>query len=85
MLLNPFDKSEFSTAVRARLKNTRELPPMPEVAHDLLRLRNKPNADVLDLVNIVERDPSLASQVMRVAYFLHLITTDSGSNFWENE
>ena len=40
---------------------------MPEVAHDLLRLRNKTDADILDLVNIVEQDPALAMQVMRYA------------------
>ena len=67
MVIKSINKDNFSTAVRARLNDVRELPPMPEVAHDLLRLRNRPDADILDLVKIVERDPALAMQVMRYA------------------
>ena len=67
MLLEHFDKSEFSATISARVSNTQQLPALPEAAQALLRLRNDPNADILDLVNIVARDPSLASQVVRYA------------------
>ncbi|MEW5755091.1 MAG: HDOD domain-containing protein [Pseudomonadota bacterium] len=60
-------KREFATQVRARLQNTTALPPLPELAHDLLRLRNNPHADIDDLASIIKRDPSLAAQVMRQA------------------
>ncbi len=50
--------------IRQRLDETLELPPLPETAHRIIKLRADPNADISDLANIVEVDPSLAAQVV---------------------
>lgn len=50
--------------IKQRLDETLELPPLPETAQRIIRLRADPNADISDLANIVEIDPSLAAQVV---------------------
>jgi len=50
--------------IKQRLDETLELPPMPDTAARIIRLRADPNADINDLANIVELDPSLAAQVV---------------------
>ncbi|MFL0811329.1 MAG: HDOD domain-containing protein [Agarilytica sp.] len=50
--------------IKARLDETLELPPLPETAQRIIKLRADPNADISDLTNIVEIDPSLAAQVV---------------------
>ena len=50
--------------IRQRLDDTLEIPPMPETAQKVLHLRMNPNAEVGDLADIVENDPSLAAQVV---------------------
>ncbi len=50
--------------IRQRLDETLELPPLPETAQRIIRLRADPHADISDLTNIVEIDPSLAAQVV---------------------
>lgn len=53
--------------IRGRIKRLDKLPPMPEMTQKILRLSTNPDADVKELVGIVELDPSLALQVMRYA------------------
>ncbi|TQV82565.1 HDOD domain-containing protein [Exilibacterium tricleocarpae] len=50
--------------IKQRLEDTLELPPLPETAQRIIKLRVDPNADIGDLANIVETDPSLAAQVV---------------------
>ncbi|WP_096085550.1 aminoacyl-tRNA deacylase and HDOD domain-containing protein [Agaribacterium haliotis] len=50
--------------IRQRLDETLELPPLPDTAQRIIKLRADPNADINDLTNIVEIDPSLAAQVV---------------------
>ena len=50
--------------IRQRLDETLELPPLPETAQRIIKLRADPNADISDLTDIVEIDPSLAAQVV---------------------
>lgn len=50
--------------IKQRLDETLELPPLPETAQRIIKLRADPNADISDLANIVEIDPSLAAQVV---------------------
>lgn len=50
--------------IRQRLDETIELPPLPETAQRIIKLRADPDADISDLTNIVEIDPSLAAQVV---------------------
>ena len=53
-----------SLRIRQRLEDTLELPPLPQSAQDIIRLRANPDASSDELANIIERDPSLAAQVV---------------------
>jgi len=57
-------KTFTSKRIKQRLEETLELPPLPETAQRIIKLRVDPNADISDLANIVETDPSLAAQVV---------------------
>lgn len=50
--------------IKQRLEETLELPSLPAIAQKIIKLRVDPNADVSDLCQIIELDPSLASQVV---------------------
>lgn len=50
--------------IQQRLEDTLELPPLPETARRIIHLRVDPEADVEDLAEVVESDPSLAAQVV---------------------
>lgn len=50
--------------VQQRLEDTLELPPLPETAQRIIKLRADPEGDISDLSNIVELDPALAAQVV---------------------
>lgn len=50
--------------VKQRLEETLELPPLSDTASRIIKLRSNPNADISDLAQIVETDPSLAAQVV---------------------
>ncbi|GAA5315221.1 MAG: HDOD domain-containing protein [Candidatus Pelagadaptatus aseana] len=56
---------KFTTLrIKQRLEETLELPPLPDTAQKIIKLRVDPEADISDLANIVEMDPSLAAQVV---------------------
>lgn len=57
-------KNFTTRRIRQRLEDTLELPALPETAEQIIQLRVDPNGDVSDLAQIVERDPSLAAQVV---------------------
>lgn len=57
-------KNFTARRIRQRLEDTLELPALPETAERIIHLRVDPNGDVSDLAQIVERDPSLAAQVV---------------------
>lgn len=50
--------------IRQRLSETLEIPPLSETAQSIIRLRADPDADITKLSRIVEKDPSLAAQVV---------------------
>ncbi len=50
--------------IKQRLEETLELPPLSDTAQKIIKLRVNPNADISDLAQIVETDPSLAAQVV---------------------
>jgi HD-like signal output (HDOD) protein len=50
--------------IKSRIEETFDLPAMPEVAKELMRLRVDPRAEASDLAAIVDKDPSLAAQVI---------------------
>lgn len=59
--------NDTSYYIRERIEQITELPPMPEMATRVLKLRADPAADVDDLVKVIELDPSLVAQVLRYA------------------
>ncbi len=63
------DAAPLTPAVDAkkRLEKLYKLPAMPEMAIQIIKLRNDPNSDAQKLAEIVEIDPSLSAQVMRYA------------------
>lgn len=50
--------------LKQRLQETLEIPPLPDTAQRILKLRVDPNADVRELTTLVETDPPLAAQVI---------------------
>ncbi|OZG74239.1 signal transduction protein [Hahella sp. CCB-MM4] len=57
-------KSFTGLRICQRLEDTLELPPLPETAQRIIKLRVDPNAGISELADIVETDPSLAAQVV---------------------
>ena len=57
-------KNFTNVRIKQRLEETLELPPLSETAQRIIKLRVDPEADISDLANIVETDPSLAAQVV---------------------
>jgi len=53
-----------SLQIKKRLHDTLEIPPLSATAQKILNLSADPNADIEDLVQIIELDPSLAAQVV---------------------
>lgn len=66
-MLSPDQRQRFATEFRQRLEQKIDLPPLPEVARELLLLRNRPNADTSKLIKVVERDPAIAAQLLSYA------------------
>ncbi|MBI1194312.1 MAG: HDOD domain-containing protein [Gammaproteobacteria bacterium] len=60
-------ESEPLLDLRQRIAGLEQLPPMPEMTAKVLKLSGDPDAEIKDLVKIIELDPSLAALVMRYA------------------
>ncbi len=58
------DVSFTPLRLKQRVDETFDLPAMPEIAQDIMKLRVDPSADAAKLAAIVCRDPSLAAQVI---------------------
>ena len=58
------DLSFTPTRLKQRVDETFDLPAMPDIAQDIMKLRVDPSADATKLGRIVSRDPSLAAQVI---------------------
>lgn len=57
--------ASFTTLrVKQRLEDTLDFPPLPDTADRIIKLRVDPDADIKDLADIVELDPSLSAQVV---------------------
>ena len=46
------------------LEETLEIPPLPQTAQRIIKLRSNPDADVSELAEAVETDPALAAQIV---------------------
>ena len=58
-------KENFTaTRIKQRINETFDLPAMPEIAQDIMKLRVDPGADAARLAKVVCQDPSLAAQVI---------------------
>jgi len=55
------------SAMRRKVQRVSELPAMPGLATQLVRIRNNPYAHASELAAIIEQDPSLAAQLLRYA------------------
>lgn len=65
---NQFSSSPKSLdEIAAKLNRLYKLPPMPETAIRVMNLASDPDAEIANLAAVIERDPSLAAQVMRYA------------------
>jgi len=53
-----------SLRIKQRLEDTLELPPLPQSAQEIIHLRANPDAGTDELADIIEKDPSLAAQVV---------------------
>jgi HD-like signal output (HDOD) protein/prolyl-tRNA editing enzyme YbaK/EbsC (Cys-tRNA(Pro) deacylase) len=53
-----------SLRIKQRLEDTLELPPLPQSAQEIIHLRANPDAGADELADIIEKDPSLAAQVV---------------------
>jgi len=65
---------------KSRVEETFELPALPPMAEKILLLRADPNADAIALAKLVEKDPSLAAQVVswaRSPYYGYVGQIDS--------
>lgn len=51
----------------AILKKIKSLPPMPESVHKIQAICNDPDAGVSDLIEIVEKDPTLTANLLKAA------------------
>ena len=66
------DRVQISQAVQAftarrilqRLEETIEIPPLPETAQKIIKLRVNPDVSTADVTSVVETDPALAAQVV---------------------
>jgi HD-like signal output (HDOD) protein/prolyl-tRNA editing enzyme YbaK/EbsC (Cys-tRNA(Pro) deacylase) len=52
-------------AMRRKVEAVNDLPPMPGLAAEIIRIRNNPYAHVSELSAVIEQDPSLSAQVIR--------------------
>lgn len=53
--------------LKERIQNIKQLPAMPQLAHELLQLRNNRDATVEQLAEIIILDPAISAQVIRYA------------------
>lgn len=60
-------KEGFVQTIKQRVERLDDIPAMPELGQELLRLRNSPHAGVKELAEAVEKDPGLSAQILRYA------------------
>ncbi|WP_303906474.1 HDOD domain-containing protein [Thiohalomonas denitrificans] len=54
-------------AIRHKVESVTELPAMPGMASEIMRLRNNPYSHASELAAVIEQDPSLSAQLIRYA------------------
>lgn len=61
------DTQNQRAKMRKKVRQVSELPAMPGIAAELIRLKNNPFASANDLAAVIEQDPSLSAQLIRYA------------------
>jgi prolyl-tRNA editing enzyme YbaK/EbsC (Cys-tRNA(Pro) deacylase) len=61
------DVSTTEENMRQKVQEVNELPAMPGLAAEIIRVRNNPYAHAGELSAVIEQDPSLSAQVIRYA------------------
>lgn len=59
--------SQTQDSMRKKVQKLNELPAMPGIATELIRLKNNPYAHASELAAVIEQDPSLSAQLLRYA------------------
>ncbi len=54
-------------SIRRKVESVTELPAMPGMAAEIIRLRNNPYSHASELSAVIEQDPSLSAQLIRYA------------------
>ncbi|SER37917.1 HD-like signal output (HDOD) domain, no enzymatic activity [Nitrosomonas sp. Nm51] len=65
--MNVHNRQALNANLRETLQQTELIPPLSETANKLLQLRNRQDANLEELVSVIEDDPSLAAFVMKYA------------------
>lgn len=61
------DIDKVPLSFKERVKALHSLPPMPETASQILRLRSIPDVKVEQIVEVIEKDPILVAQIVSYA------------------
>lgn len=61
------DSGKMNSDLLEQLKTIDQLPVMPTIATNLLKLQSNPDATVDDMVRIIAHDPALTAQILRYA------------------
>lgn len=61
------DAQRLRDSMRKTVRQVSDLPPMPGIAAELIRLKNNPYASASELAAVIEQDPSLSAQLIRYA------------------
>lgn len=68
VLKAPIEETEVPVEqMRRKVQGLSELPAMPGIAAELIRLKNNPYAHASELAAVIEQDPSLSAQLLRYA------------------
>lgn len=59
--------NDEKSGMRRKVQKVDQLPAMPGLATELIRIRNNPYAHASELAAVIEQDPSLAAQLLRYA------------------
>jgi len=59
------------TELRERIENLNSLPTLPTIATELIQIASNEKADLKAVANLIEKDPSLASRILRFANSAH--------------
>lgn len=60
-------KIAIITEIRTTLQEVRDLPTLPSIAFEVLKIAGKPNANVNDMVRVMEVDVALTGKILRTA------------------